>query len=114
LAWKDIHRELKSSRKKIQDELNSPVNSFAYPYAFPQEDPSFVEDFRKQLVDTGYRVAVTTVVGSATKQSDPLCLSRLPFNECDDKKLFESKLAGDYDWMARLQSTFRRLKSLIK
>ncbi len=110
LSWKMINQELSDSRRRIEDELQAAVNIFSYPYAFPQEDPDFVLRFKQELLENGYHIAVTTIIGRAGHGYDPLILARLPINKGDDDKLFEAKLLGDYDWMAGAQSLVRRLK----
>jgi peptidoglycan/xylan/chitin deacetylase (PgdA/CDA1 family) len=110
MSWERIRQELLDSKLRIEDELHVPVTSFCYPYAFPQEDHNFVQRFKKELVDLGYRIAVNTVIGRAGCGSDPLSLQRLPVNQSDDEKLFESKLLGGYDWMAGAQALVRRMK----
>ena len=95
---------------RIENEVQSPVPMFAYPYAFPQEDRDFVNRFRHELLSQGYCGAVTTVIGRMRPGSDPLCLKRLPVSEADDELLLISKLAGAYDWVGGLQFLFRRAK----
>jgi hypothetical protein len=38
-------------------------------------------------------------------------MERLPLNGCDDAALFQAKLAGAYDWMARLQTATKKIRS---
>jgi len=111
LPWKDVRRELLDSRLRLEDELQTSASCFAYPYAFPQEDRSFVVRFRQELIDQGYRTAVTTAIGLAQRGSDPLCLKRLPVNEGDDEQFLRAKLAGAYDWLYGAQYLSRRIKS---
>lgn len=113
LQLDEIQRELKESRRIIEDAISSPVYTFAYPYAFPQEDQSFIRRFRHQLMDQGYRAAVSTVIGRARSKSDPLRLERMPINDDDDERFFKAKLAGAYDWMADAQALVRRMKASI-
>jgi peptidoglycan/xylan/chitin deacetylase (PgdA/CDA1 family) len=110
LSWKMIHQELNGSRRRIEDELQAVINIFSYPYAFPQEDHDFVLHFKQELLENGYHAAVTTIIGRTGREHDPLILARLPVNQCDDDKLFEAKLFGDYDWMAGAQSFARSVK----
>lgn len=112
MKWEEIRCELKESRARLEDELQAPVSLFCYPYAFPQEDKSFVKRFRRELVEQGYRGAVTTAIGCSMLCCDPLYLPRLPINSCDDIRLFESKLDGAYDWLSVFQGIVRRTKSL--
>jgi peptidoglycan/xylan/chitin deacetylase (PgdA/CDA1 family) len=113
MKWKEIQRELLESRLAIENALQAPAHCFAYPYAFPQEDKQFVQRFAKELVDQGYRCAVTTVIGRAGPKSHPLHLERLPVNGADDESLFKAKLAGAYDWVVHPQAFARRLKSRL-
>jgi peptidoglycan/xylan/chitin deacetylase (PgdA/CDA1 family) len=113
LPWNEIRRELLHSRLRLEQELQTTTPCFAYPYAFPQEDRSFVARFRQELIEQGYRTAVTTMIGVVQRGSDPLCLKRLPINDGDDGRLLEAKLTGAYDWLYGVQYISRRLKSEV-
>jgi peptidoglycan/xylan/chitin deacetylase (PgdA/CDA1 family) len=110
LPWTSIRCELRDSRRRIEDEIRQPVTTFAYPYAFPQENRSFVARFRSELLEQGYQGGVTTVVGRLLPRDDRLCMKRLPVNDCDDRWLFAGKLAGAYDWVGGLQGLFRSFR----
>jgi len=110
LPWKMIRSELTGSKECLENELGESIHSFAYPYAFPQEDRRFTETFAALLREADYRTCVTTVVGRMPTGGDPLYLKRLPINSCDDRLLFESKLDGAYDWLGATQNAFRHLK----
>lgn len=107
VAWKRIREELASSRQRIEDELGEGVLSFAYPYAFPQEDAQFTKAFAEELREQSYQICVTTVVGRARANGDSYRLERLPINSCDDRSFFLAKLAGLYDWVGTVQRAFR-------
>src|SRR5262249_48419387 len=62
LSWKEIESELALSKEQIEQELNERITSFAYPYAFPQEDSAFARTFEEILRGQGYRNCLTTVV----------------------------------------------------
>ena len=104
--------ELSRSKQEIEDQTGTLVNSFAYPYAFPQADAEFVQRFRDMVAATGYRTCVTTAIGRASRRLDLLSIKRLPINEDDDAALFLAKLDGGYDWMAGLQRTLKIAKRL--
>lgn len=114
MSWVDIRFELQDSRKRVEDELGSPVQSFAYPYAFPQEDRRFVTRLRGELLACGYSDAATTVVGREQKGGHPLSLRRLPINDRDDHRLFVSKLHGAYDWVGGVQGTVKHVSRQIR
>jgi len=105
-----IREEVLRSRQTIEDETGSAVDSFAYPYAFPQTDKPFKAMLRKILEECGYRYGVCTRIGRAGLESDPLFLERLPVNSADDPALLEAKMAGAYDWVGGLQWLAKRIR----
>jgi peptidoglycan/xylan/chitin deacetylase (PgdA/CDA1 family) len=113
LSWKDIKSELLNSKAQIETELNETVSSFAYPFAFPQEDRVFTVRLTELLRSCAYETCVTTVIGRVRAGEDQYALKRLPANDCDDKALFLAKLHGGYDWIRYPQAMVRRSKSLI-
>jgi peptidoglycan/xylan/chitin deacetylase (PgdA/CDA1 family) len=110
LPWNAIENELKLSKACLEQELEEEIASFAYPYAFPQEDGHFTKMFTELLCAQGYRTGVTTVIGRAQAGDDLFCLRRLPANSCDDRALFVAKLNGAYDWLGPAQHAFRHFK----
>jgi peptidoglycan/xylan/chitin deacetylase (PgdA/CDA1 family) len=107
LTPEQIDYELGSSKEKIESELGVSVNSFAFPYAFPEEDTGFVRYFRDILMMHGYTSQVTTILGTATDHSDPFYLPRIPANTWDDPLLFKTKLEGGYDWLHWPQKLYK-------
>ena len=114
LMWPAIETELRDSRTTIEQALGAPIRTFAYPYAFPQAEDSFVLHFLKLLEQTGYNSCVTTIIGRARPGTELLRLPRLPANSADDRALFEAKLAGAYDWMALPQAFSKRLSRWLQ
>jgi peptidoglycan/xylan/chitin deacetylase (PgdA/CDA1 family) len=110
LPREKVRKELRDSKLQIESILNMQIFSFCYPYAFPQEDRDFVRRFKQELIEQGYRIAVTTIIGRAGCESDLLTLPRLPVNQSDDEKLFEAKLLGAYDWIAGAQALVKSIK----
>lgn len=107
----EIKEEIVSSKRTIEDRIGSAVDSFAYPFAFPQNDAAFQSMLRDLLRTAGYRNGVCTIVGRGSRHSDPFFLERLPVNSWDDARLFEAKLAGAYDWIATPQRLVKMAKS---
>lgn len=103
LSARAVQDEIADSKKMIEQKLACAVESFAYPYAFPQTDADFRNMLRESLREAGYKNGVCTIVGRAKRDSDPLFLERLPVNSCDDDTLFDAKLVGAYDWIATAQ-----------
>lgn len=110
LNWKEIEDELALSKERIERELDQPIVSFTYPYAFPQQDPAFTSRFTQQLQKSGYRNCATTVIGRARPGDDLFCLKRLPVNVCDDESLLMAKLKGSYDWAGLPQTVSKQIR----
>jgi len=105
-----IREEMLQSRQTIEENTGCSVDSFAYPYAFPQTDEPFKAMLRQILRESGYRFGVCTQIGRADAASDPLFLERLPVNSADDRSLFDAKMAGSYDWVGGMQSLVKRIR----
>jgi peptidoglycan/xylan/chitin deacetylase (PgdA/CDA1 family) len=110
LGFDEIREELANSKAVIESRLGSAVVSFAYPYAFPIADRSFVRAFGDVVAQTGYRYCVTTALGCVRPGDDAYCLKRLPANSSDDAALFRAKLEGCYDWLELPQRAFKSWK----
>jgi peptidoglycan/xylan/chitin deacetylase (PgdA/CDA1 family) len=106
-----IRKEVVASKQKIEEKLGVVVNSFAYPYAFPETDADFKRRLRDELSQAGYENGVCTTVGRPGVRSDPYFLKRLPVNSDDDSALFRAKLTGSYDWLAKPQYLRKMMKS---
>lgn len=99
LGPEQIDYEIGYSKETIEQKLGVTVESFAYPFAFPEED----RDFGRYLVDVlenhGFENGVSTIIGRARNGSSRFFLPRLPVNSWDDSELLRAKLEGGYDWM---------------
>lgn len=98
-----VRSEIVRSKQTLDDNLGEAIDCFAYPYAFPEQNVSFVSMLRDTLVEAGYHQGVSTRIGTARRQEDCYFLRRLPMNTLDDIPLFDAKLRGRYDWLRRLQ-----------
>lgn len=111
LSFSAVNDEIVNSKETIEQKLGCAIESFSYPYAFPQTDKDFTRVLRELLQAAGYRNGVSTIVGRANRRSEPLFLDRLPVNSCDDRALFQAKLEGAYDWIAMVQEATKIIKS---
>jgi peptidoglycan/xylan/chitin deacetylase (PgdA/CDA1 family) len=98
-----IHREVVRSKNTIEDKVGESVDSFSYPYAFPERHVAFTTKLRDTLVNSGYKQGVSTRIGLARPGEDQYFLRRLPMNTLDDIALFSAKLRGAYDWLHTFQ-----------
>lgn len=112
LGWPEIESELHESKTHIEQELGEEVRSFAYPFAYPQEDRAYARTLTALLRDHGYGSCSTTMIGRVNVGENRLELKRLPVNSCDDRALFLAKLAGAYDWLGQPQKWHRTLRRL--
>jgi peptidoglycan/xylan/chitin deacetylase (PgdA/CDA1 family) len=113
LPWPEVEREVRDSKKMIEDSIGMGVESFCYPFAFPEMDRTFVGKFQALARESGYSSNVTTIIGTANKHTDRYSVPRLPVNTWDDDRLFQAKLAGAYNWLHAPQLAFKSLKRLV-
>ena len=108
-----IKQEIVDSKQTIEQKLGCAVQSFSYPYAFPEIDNGFKARLRQELHQAGYENGVCTTVGRPGPGSDHFFLKRLPVNSDDDPKLFLAKLAGSYDWLGKPQYLVKMAKKWV-
>jgi len=82
LPWNAIENELKLSKACLEQELEEEIASFAYPYAFPQEDGHFTKMFT-ELCARKVTEPVSPRDWPRPAGDDLFCLRRLPANSCD-------------------------------
>lgn len=90
------NRELRDSKRRIEDELQRSVTEFAYPYGKVSA--------RDLLSKWGYRIAVTTDLRYVNPDSNPLLLPRL-----DSYYLKESRAGSSlFEWQTVARLGIRR------
>ena len=109
VSHSELETEVGRSKQTIEQKLGAAVTSFAYPYAFPEEDRAFTGRLRGALENAGYQNGVSTVIGSTHAPEEKFFMKRLPANSWDDTALLEAKLAGDYDWLHAAQHLYKKL-----
>ncbi len=110
---KEVEYEIRCSKETMENELGTPIRSFAYPYAFPEENRRFKSTLRQILLANGYENGVSTILGAAGNGDDLFFMRRLPVNTWDDPRFFQAKLDGGYDWLHAAQYAAKVLKSKI-
>ena len=99
LGPEQIDYELGYSKEVIEQKLGTPVESFAYPFAFPEEDKRFSRFLVDLLENHGFENGVSTIIGRARLCHNRFLLPRLPVNSWDDADFLQAKLEGGYDWL---------------
>jgi hypothetical protein len=87
------------SKEVIEQELGDAVESFSYPFPFPEEDRDFARFIGDTLENQGFKNAVSSIIGRAHRRSNRFSLPRIPINSWDMPELLKAKLLGAYDWM---------------
>ena len=113
LARCQVKDEIAASKDMIEQELGAEVESFAYPFAFPEQDRAFVNFLRDVLQEQRYRNGVSTIIGGARPSHERFYLPRLPVNSFDDIALFRAKLEGGYDWLHTVQYASKCVRALV-
>jgi peptidoglycan/xylan/chitin deacetylase (PgdA/CDA1 family) len=99
LGPEQIDYELGYSKEIIEQKLGAAVKSYAYPFAFPEEDRDFARFLVDILENLGFDNGVSTILGRASRSSWQFYLPRLPVNTWDDAAFLRAKLEGGYDWL---------------
>lgn len=71
LASSCLFYEVAESKRMIEDALGTAIDSFAYPFAFPEKDHELKKRLRSHLQASGYQRGVCTSIGTAQRGSDP-------------------------------------------
>lgn len=106
----EVEEEIRCSKDAMEDRLGRSVESFSYPFAFPETDRAFKRTLKDLLRANGYKNGVTTVIGTVGADHDPFFLPRLPVNAADDLRLFQAKLEGGYNWLHSIQYLSKLVK----
>lgn len=112
LTSAQVASEVNTSKDVIEQQLGTSIQSFAYPYSFPEADRKFTLMLHAHLTEAGYESGVSTIIGSVNRQSKPFFLPRLPVNSDDGPRLFEAKLTGAYDWLHGFQYAYKVVQGI--
>jgi peptidoglycan/xylan/chitin deacetylase (PgdA/CDA1 family) len=108
-----VQQEIRSSKEEIESRIGTGLESFSYPYAFPEPNRNFRQRLRGLLMEAGYKNGVSTILGTADSSCDRLFLARLPVNAEDDAMLFKAKLFGAYAWLHAAQVVVKQFSPRV-
>jgi peptidoglycan/xylan/chitin deacetylase (PgdA/CDA1 family) len=101
-----LERELVASRRRLEEAVEGPVTSFAYPYgALPGPEG-------REAVGAAYEVACTTELGAIAAGADPLALQRVEIHYVRRPDLLARAIEGTlsvYLGARRLGARARRM-----
>jgi len=99
MELEQIDYEIGYSKEVIEQELGEAVESFSYPFSYPEEDTDFARFIGDALENQGFKNGVSSIIGRVHKASNRFSLPRVPVNSWDTPDLLNAKLLGGYDWM---------------
>jgi hypothetical protein len=108
LSQEQIYYELSESKRLLEQKLGKEILSFAYPGGI-RRYRDFSDLTSQKLIDTGYKVAFNSELGTNKGSSDPYLQKRIYVEERDSISMFASKLVGAYDWCRLAQCTFQKV-----
>ena len=100
LPREEVERELRTSKEILEDGLQAPVETLAYPFGKPgrQFDDATMAVARA----TGYTHAAAVLFRSARPEDSPLALPRF-FATRDSVESLAAKIRGDWDYLGLWQ-----------
>ncbi len=101
LSRAEAAREIRESRRVLQEILGVAPTLFAYPYG------SFSEETVGLVRDEGFAGAVTVEEGTVGPDTDPLCLPRNAVDSSTTFSQFRGKVSRAIDWYISFKTTFR-------
>lgn len=108
---RELEFELAHSKDRIESELGEAVETFSYPFAFPEQDHAHVENLKGILTRCGYKCGVSTRIGRTSNRDNTFWLRRLPVNSMDDDSLMKAKMDGAYDWLHLCQIFYKTIRN---
>ncbi len=107
---KNVEYEIRQSKKVIENNLGKSIDTFSYPFKFPDANKIFIKDIRDILQKYGYHSGVSTRIGTTNKNDDIFFRKRVPINSQDDLMLFKEKLEGGYNWLYNIQKFSKAIR----
>lgn len=96
----ELARELRDSKRRIEEELQRPVSALAYPYgSYDAFDATTIAQARA----AGFVAAMTTIAGTNRPGVDLFRLRRTRISWVDALPEFQMAMAGAFDWYAAYQ-----------
>jgi len=103
----ELTREIRESRKILEEMLGVKINTFAYPFGWHN---SFDKKAFDVLEKEGFRCAFTGIYGANTKKTNRYSLRRISISWFDEHSEFQKILRGSYDWY----SIYQKMSSIWK
>jgi peptidoglycan/xylan/chitin deacetylase (PgdA/CDA1 family) len=112
LAPEDCRAELQTSRRLLEEHLDTEIRHLAYPFG------AYDEKVRAAAAQAGYRTACSVKIGLSKSDDDLLALHRVPVTGQDRLSDFICRLATAWPLKETLrgksEAAFRRIGQVIK
>ena len=96
----ELHQEVEKCREIVEQHLEHPVRTFAYPVGQLQH---IGDNVLQSVKDAGYQWAMTTQYGFNTTQSDPYLLRRIEVDVSQHWLVLAAEAAGLWGWFSRMR-----------
>jgi peptidoglycan/xylan/chitin deacetylase (PgdA/CDA1 family) len=109
----EAFHEAKASRERLEQDIEAPVTSFAYPFGTRGDFNPYTE---RALADAGYTIAFNSVHGAVTPGMDPISLPRVKVEGGEALWMFQLLRRGAMDsWRAvdYTMSRFQRVREEV-
>lgn len=107
LAPSDCARELRESKRLLEENLGHRVDHFAYPYG------SYDAAVQRMVQETGYRSACSVRIGRSPVNDDVYALHRVPISGLDSLPDFICRLHTGYTLREKVKRTAREALSRL-
>lgn len=114
LSNKEVEYEIRQSKKVIEDNLGKTIDTFSYPFKFPEENRTFIKHLITLLQQHEYHHGISTRIGTTSKKDEIYFRKRIPINSGDDILLFQAKLEGGYNWLHKPQYLYKIMKRKLR
>ncbi|PIV39478.1 MAG: hypothetical protein COS29_02395 [Candidatus Omnitrophica bacterium CG02_land_8_20_14_3_00__42_8] len=101
LAPQEAFKQIRDSKKMIEDKIGRPVLSFAYPYGGKN---AFNPAIKNMVKESGYQNAYSNIMGFNSAASDPFELRRIRIYADDNVFRFKLKVNGGYNWVDKINA----------
>jgi len=110
LTLKEAESEFSESKRKLEEILNKPIIFSSYPYGSLNDFNGVHKALLKKI---GYKMAVSSLIGSYGSGADLFELKSIPIYGTDTLQDFKRKIEGSYDWLGVIQREIAQLKAAL-
>lgn len=93
-------REIRESKRRVEDEIETEVGSFCYPFG------RFDQRIKEVVISSQYMAACAEIFREADNE-DLFCLKRIGISRGDNMLVFRLKLSGLFLWITKRWALYR-------